>query len=89
MHPKSFTVGLHSVQGTHVGFGVFVSSIFRFTSPTPVHLVRLQVRAMVLGKNGEVIGKIGIAARVDLEVYLDRRVHLILNVKVARKKGGS
>ena len=48
--------------------------------------IRTQVRAMVLGKNGEVIGKIGIVARTELERYFNKRVHLILNVKVSRKK---
>jgi GTPase Era involved in 16S rRNA processing len=40
---------------------------------------------MVLGKNGEVIGKIGIAARAQLQEYLQNAVHLIVNVKVDRK----
>ena len=53
---------------------------------TPLDVVP-QVRAMVLGKNGEVIGKIGIAARAQLQEYLQNSagVHLIVNVKVDRQ----
>ena len=45
-----------------------------------------QLRAMVVGRNGEVIRKIGTAARTELETFLDQRVHLFLNVKVARRQ---
>ena len=41
-----------------------------------------QVRAIVVGTKGATIGEIGIGARKDLEAVLDRRVHLILEVKV-------
>lgn len=36
-----------------------------------------------MGSKGAVIGEVGIAARKDLEALLDRRIHLILEVKVA------
>ena len=56
--------------------------------PAPRRLCGGQVRAMVLGKNGEVIGKIGIAARAQLQEYLQNAVgvHLIVNVKVDRNE---
>ena len=38
-----------------------------------------------MGTKGAVIGEVGIGARRDLEAMLDRRVHLILEVKVASK----
>ncbi len=44
-----------------------------------------QVLPIVVGAKGAAIGEVGIAARVELEAILDRRVHLILKVKVASK----
>ena len=38
-------------------------------------------RGIVLGKGGKTIGRIGIAARRELEEVLDRRVHLFTHVK--------
>ena len=43
------------------------------------------VRKIVVGKNGAAIGAVGRAARLDLEKMWQRRVHLILNAKAARK----
>ena len=43
-------------------------------------------RKIVVGKSGEVIGQIGISARVLLEHALRRKVHLILNVRLKKKK---
>ena len=43
-------------------------------------------RKIVVGKAGEVVGQIGINARVVLERALGRKVHLILNVRLKRKK---
>lgn len=43
----------------------------------------LQIRGIVVGTKGAVIGEVGIAARKSLETILAKRVHLILNVKVA------
>ena len=43
-------------------------------------------RKIVVGKAGEVIGQIGINGRVMLEEIFGRNVHLILNVKLKRKK---
>lgn len=48
----------------------------------------LQVRAIVVGRNGEVIGQVGIAARQALQRALDTPVHLYVSV-VVRKPGGS
>lgn len=42
------------------------------------------VRKIVVGKDGSAIGQIGIAARKACEEMFNRRVHLILNVKVTR-----
>jgi len=43
-------------------------------------------RKILVGKTGEVVGQIGINARVVLERALGRKVHLILNVRLKRKK---
>jgi GTP-binding protein Era len=47
------------------------------------------VRKIVVGKDGASIGQIGIAARKVCEEMFGRRVHLILNVKVARGRRAS
>ncbi|BDA47463.1 probable GTPase Era at C-terminar half [Coccomyxa sp. Obi] len=44
-----------------------------------------QVRRIVVGKQGAAIGEIGASARKDLEAMLQKRVHLMLNVKVTKK----
>ena len=43
-------------------------------------------RKIVVGKSGEVVGRIGINARAMLERALNRKVHLILNVRLKKKK---
>ena len=43
----------------------------------------MQVRGMLVGANGSIIGKIGVAAREELEQLWQMRVHLFLNVNVA------
>ena len=45
----------------------------------------LQVRRIVVGRGGAAVGEIGVSARKDLEAALNERVHLMLNVKVAKK----
>ncbi len=42
-------------------------------------------KAIVVGKNGEMIKKIGMAARKSLETYFHAKIHLTLNVDVAKK----
>ena len=50
-----------------------------------IYLARENHKPMVLGKGGQLIKAVGSAARQELEVTLDRRVHLFLHVKVAPK----
>ncbi|KAH7654566.1 GTP-binding protein Era protein [Dioscorea alata] len=45
-------------------------------------------RQILIGKNGSKIGRIGIEANEELRSIFKREVHLILQVKVAKKKGG-
>jgi GTP-binding protein Era len=43
-------------------------------------------RKIVVGKSGDAIGQIGINARVVLEAALGRKVHLILNVRMKKRR---
>ncbi|WP_431859603.1 GTPase Era [Azospirillum sp.] len=47
-----------------------------------VYVQRESQKAIVLGKGGARIKQIGLAARTELEAFLERRVHLMLFVKV-------
>jgi GTPase len=47
-----------------------------------VYVVRDGHKGIVLGKKGETIKAVGQAARAELEEFLDRKVHLFLQVKV-------
>ena len=47
-------------------------------------LCHLQLKKMVVGTRGAVIGEIGIAARKELIALLKRNVHLVLPVKVSK-----
>ena len=49
--------------------------------------VLLQVKAMVVGRQGAVIGQIGKLARLELDTIFQRTTHLILHVKVEKKHG--
>ena len=46
--------------------------------------VIVQLKKMVVGTRGAVIGEIGIAARKELIALLKRNVHLVLPVKVSK-----
>lgn len=50
-----------------------------------IYVMRDSQKAIVLGKGGTRIKKIGAAARLELEEILERRVHLSLFVKVREK----
>ncbi|MDP2847088.1 MAG: GTPase Era [Humidesulfovibrio sp.] len=47
-----------------------------------IHVARTTHKGMVIGKGGQLLKKVGTAARVELEVLLERPVHLELWVKV-------
>lgn len=49
----------------------------------------LQVKAMVVGRQGAVIGQIGKLARIELDAIFQKTTHLILHVKVEKKHGQS
>lgn len=46
-----------------------------------------QVKGMIVGRNGAVIGQIGKLARLELNLIFQKTVHLFLQVKVAKKHG--
>jgi GTP-binding protein Era len=48
-----------------------------------IHVTRDTQKAIVLGKGGQQIKRIGAAARAELGKFLDRRVHLFLRVVVS------
>ena len=52
-------------------------------------MLLLQVKAMVVGRQGAVIGQIGKLARLELDAIFQKTTHLILHVKVERKHGSS
>ncbi|MDQ7836305.1 MAG: GTPase Era [Humidesulfovibrio sp.] len=47
-----------------------------------IHVARAGHKGMVIGKGGQLLKKIGTAARIELEVMLERQVHLELWVRV-------
>ncbi|MEL6587592.1 MAG: KH domain-containing protein, partial [Pseudomonadota bacterium] len=47
-----------------------------------IYVARDGHKGIVLGKKGETTKAVGQAARIDLETFLERRVHLFLQVKV-------
>jgi GTP-binding protein Era len=77
----------YSISLRHVSWTDFKDGSVRVEQtlvvPTPA------VRKIVVGKDGSAIGQIGIAARKVCEEMFGRRVHLILNVKVARGRRAS
>ena len=46
-----------------------------------IYIMREGHRGIILGKGGKTLGRIGKAARLELEEALDRRVHLMTHVK--------
>ncbi len=48
-----------------------------------IHVERKSQKGMIIGKGGTMIKRIGMAARKDIEAFLDEKVHLELFVKVS------
>ena len=61
-----------------VPFRSLAGSLLRRT----ILVERESQKPIVIGKGGALIKQIGTAARLELEQFLDRRVHLDLHVKV-------
>ena len=66
-------------------------SIDKFDEGSPIHIYasilveRDSQKAIVIGKGGLLLKEVGIAARQDIETFLNTRVHLELHVKVRKK----
>jgi len=50
-----------------------------------IYVARDGHKGIVLGKGGETIKAVSQAARAELEEFLDRKVHLFMQVKVREK----
>ena len=51
-----------------------------------IYVPHNHVKRIVVGRGGAAIGEVGKRARLELQDILDRKVHLILNVKVRQRK---
>jgi GTP-binding protein Era len=49
-----------------------------------IHLEKESQKAIVIGRGGEMLKKIGTRARLAIEAFLGARVHLMLNVVVTK-----
>ena len=49
-----------------------------------IYVARDGHRGIILGKQGSTIRRIGMAARIELEEALDRRIHILSHVKVRK-----
>lgn len=47
-----------------------------------IYVDRKSQKPIIIGKNGEAIKKLGIAARVDIEKFFEKHVYLDINVKI-------
>ena len=54
----------------------------RWTISAAIHVARASYKGMVIGKGGQMLKKIGTAARLELEVLLENKVQLQLWVRV-------
>jgi GTP-binding protein Era len=50
-----------------------------------IYVERDSQKAIVIGSGGQMLKRVGTAARLEIENHLDRRVHLELHVKVRKK----
>ena len=74
----------YSIVPVHDSWTNFDNGSYRIEQTLVVDSV--PIKQIVVGKRGSVIGQIGIRARTVLEKMFGRRVHLVLNVKVRKKK---
>lgn len=75
--PYSCEVGVESFQETTTKTGEPLARIAAM-----IYVMRETQKAIILGKEGSAIKKLGSAARVDIEKFLETKVFLELTVKV-------
>lgn len=75
--PYSVEVAIESFEDTTTTQGADLSRI-----QAVIYVMRRSQKAILIGKGGEAIKKLGISARKALETFLDRKVFLELHVKV-------
>ena len=71
--------------GTEVSILEFKDLGERVHIEAEIHTERLNHKGILIGKNGAGIKAIGVAARKDIQILLDKPVHLNLYVRVAEK----
>ncbi len=75
--PYSCEVGIESFKESHTKAGEAIARILAV-----VYVLRESQKGILLGKGGSAIKKLGTQARIDLEAFLQTKVHLELTVKV-------
>lgn len=75
--PYSCEVGIESFHETATKTGEPLARI-----AATIYVMRESQKAIVLGKNGAAIKKLGVSARMDIERFLETKVFLELTVKV-------
>lgn len=75
--PYSSTVSIHSFKESTTNAGEAIAKIL-----ATIYVLRETQKAILLGRQGTAIKKLGIAARVEIEKFLQTKVHLELTVKV-------
>lgn len=75
--PYSCEVGVESYKESHTKTGEPIVRIQAI-----IYVMRETQKAILLGKQGSAIKKLGTAARKEIERYIENRVHLELTVKV-------
>lgn len=75
--PYSVEVGIESYQETQTTKGEPLARIYAI-----IYVTRKSHQAIIIGKNGEAIKRLGTAARKDIEKFIDSKAFLELTVKV-------
>lgn len=73
--PYASAVQVRSIEDKGEGHPLVISAVLCVESPSQ--------KGMMIGKGGEMLKKIGMGARSEMELYLKRRVFLDLHVEVA------
>lgn len=75
--PYSCEVGIEGFKETQTNAGLALTRIHAV-----IYVLRESQKGIILGKGGSAIKKLGTQARLDLEAFLQTKVHLELTVKV-------